>query len=216
MVDNHIREDKNFEWLVEIQDICRKIYSTFNWGKNHENFLQTCIDLDIDRKQLTNFQMTRFANSVRFVFINIREDYQAVRQSLCDIVSSKENSANAKDRGNAEEARTVLRKINSWIYSLCLSGCADLYDMFGCLSNVCQKVDLLPFERYDEVQSLIKTINKMYKTMEHSDCNVNDCKWKRYHADLTAMSEDNKFMGCVIEHVNLGTARQTRLQADQN
>ena len=44
VVDNHIREDKNFEWVVKIQDICRKIYSTFNWGKNHENFLQTCID----------------------------------------------------------------------------------------------------------------------------------------------------------------------------
>ena len=53
---------------------------------NHDNFLQTCIDLDIDMKQLANFQMTGFANSVRFVFMNIRVDYQAVRQSLYDIV----------------------------------------------------------------------------------------------------------------------------------
>ena len=74
-----------------------QIYSTFNWGKNYENFLQTCIDLDIDMKKLTNFQMTRFANSVRFVFINIRNDYKALRQALCEITSSKENSSIAKD-----------------------------------------------------------------------------------------------------------------------
>lgn len=48
-------------------------------------------------KQLTNFQMTRFANSVRFVFINIRIDYKAVRKSLSDVVHSKENSSNSKD-----------------------------------------------------------------------------------------------------------------------
>ena len=64
----------------------------FQLGENHENYLQTGIDLDIDMKQLTNFQMTRFANSIRFVFMNIRVDYQAVRQSLYDIVSSKENT----------------------------------------------------------------------------------------------------------------------------
>ena len=56
----------------------------------------------------------------------------------------------------------------------------------------------------------------MYKTMEHSDCNADDCKWKRYHADLTSMGKDSKFMDCVIDHISIGTARQTRLQSDQN
>ena len=54
-------------------------------------------------KQLTNFEIARFANSVGFVFKNIQMDYQAVRQSPCDIVSSKENCANAKGRGNEEK-----------------------------------------------------------------------------------------------------------------
>ena len=100
--------------------------------------------------------MTRFANSVRFVFMNIRVDYKVVRQFLSDVIHSKENSSNSKDRAKAEEARCVLRKINSWVFSLCLSGCADLYNVFGCLSNVCQKVNLLPFERFDQVQSVVK------------------------------------------------------------
>ena len=216
VIDTHIREDKNFEWLVEIQGVCKQIYSTFNWGKNYENFLQTCIDLDIDMKKLTNFQMTRFANSVRFVFINIRNDYKALRQALCEIISSKENSSNAKDRGKAEEARTVSRKINSWVFSLCLSGCADLYDIFGCLSNVCQKVDLLPFERFDKIQSVIRTISKMYMTIEHTNCHANDCKWKRYHADLISMNTHNRYMDCAIDHVSMGISRQTRLQASES
>ena len=61
VIDTHIREDKSFGWLVEIQGVCKQIYNTFNWGKNYENFLQTCADLDIEMKKLTNFQMTRFA-----------------------------------------------------------------------------------------------------------------------------------------------------------
>ena len=40
IVDNHIREDSSFSWLVEIQAICSEIFSTFNWGKNYENFLK--------------------------------------------------------------------------------------------------------------------------------------------------------------------------------
>ena len=46
---HRIKEDKNFEWLVEIQGVCQQIYGTFNWGKNYENFLQTCIDLDMTK-----------------------------------------------------------------------------------------------------------------------------------------------------------------------
>ena len=82
VVDNHIREDSSFSWLVKIQTICREIYSTFNWSKNYENFLQICEDLNVQMKKLTNFQMTRFANSVRFVFINLRIDYSVVRLAL--------------------------------------------------------------------------------------------------------------------------------------
>ena len=96
-----------------MQTTCKEIYSTFNWGKNYENFLEICADLDIQMKKLTNFQMTRFANSVRFVFINLRADYSAIRQSLADLITTKENSSNAKDRGKTSEAKSVLRTIDS-------------------------------------------------------------------------------------------------------
>ena len=43
-----------------------------------------------------------------------------------------------------------------------------------------------------------------------------ECLYHWVNANLTAMSEDNKFMDWVIEHVNLDTPRQIRLQSDQN
>ena len=64
-------------------------------------------------KNLTNFQTTRFANSVRFVFINLRTDYSAVCQSLTDLIANKENSSNANDRSKAGEAKSISRTINS-------------------------------------------------------------------------------------------------------
>ena len=102
-----------------------QIYTTLNWGKNYEHFLQRCADLDIEMKKLTNFQM-------RFLLFIIRVDYKAVvRQSLREIVSSKQNRINADDRGKAEKANILSRLINSWVFTLCLSGFANLYDNFG-------------------------------------------------------------------------------------
>ena len=92
VVNNHIREDSSFSWLVEIQTICREIFSTFNWGKNYQNFLQICEDLNVQMKKLTNTQMKQFSNSVRFVLINLRIDFSAVRLALVNVIASKENS----------------------------------------------------------------------------------------------------------------------------
>ena len=81
VVDNHIREDSSFSWLVEIQTICRETFSTFNWGKNYESFMQIYGDLNVQMKKLTNFQMT----SVHFVFINLRISYSEVRLTLVHV-----------------------------------------------------------------------------------------------------------------------------------
>ena len=116
-------------------------------------------------KKLTNFQITRFANSVRSVFINLRIDYLAVRLALVNVIASKESSSAVKDRRKAEEAKCVLRKINSWVFCLSLSGCADIYNVYGIFSNICQEVNLLPHERLDRVQDAIAIFLKMMKAL---------------------------------------------------
>ena len=55
--------------------------------------------------------MTRFANSVRFVFINLHIDYSAVQLALVNVIANKENSSVVKDRSKVEEAKCLLRKI---------------------------------------------------------------------------------------------------------
>ena len=89
-----------------------------------------CKDLHIEMKKLKNFQMTRFTNSVCFIFINLRTDY-AIQLALLNVPSSTENSSDIKDRLKAEKTNWVLRKINSWVFCLSISGCADIYNVYG-------------------------------------------------------------------------------------
>ena len=53
IADAHIRKDKNFSWLTNVQEICSEIYNKFNWGKNHELFLDTCKELEMTIASLT-------------------------------------------------------------------------------------------------------------------------------------------------------------------
>ena len=116
VVDNHIRKDSIFFWLVKIETSYREILSMFNWVKNYETFLQICKDLDIEMKKLTNLQMTRSANSVRFVFINLHVDYSAVRLALVNPIASKKKCSAAKGRIKAGDAKCVIRKISSRVF----------------------------------------------------------------------------------------------------
>ena len=166
--------------------------------------------MDIEYRKLTNFQTTRFANSVRFVFINLRDDYGAVKVSMKNVIDAKEISSNADDR-----AKTVLRNINSWVFCLCLSGCADVYNLFGIFAPIRQTVNLLPHERYDDAMAVIAKFVKMLNCMEHRDCPPDEeeksqCLWPRYHADVAAMEMNGE--KTKINHINMGSSRQTRLQ----
>ena len=49
--------------------------------------------------------------------------------------------------------------------------------------------------------------------MDHSECSDKNCRWERYHADISLMSSSGKYMDVSIGNVNIGTSRQTRLTA---
>ena len=129
-----------------------------------------------------------------------------------NVIASKENSSAVKYRSKAEEAKCVLRKINSWVFCLSLSGCADICNVYGIFSNICQEVNLLPHERLDRVQDVIAIFLKMMKALDHSDC-PGKCLWPRYHADLLKMESQKTFMGSEVKYTNIGTVRQTRLHS---
>ena len=64
-------------------------------------------------EQLTNFQTTRFANSVRFVVINIREDFEALVECLVKIQNQLRNSSANKDQEKFRDAGRLLNAIKN-------------------------------------------------------------------------------------------------------
>ena len=153
-----------------------------------------------------------FSGLSKFVFINLRTDYPAVRVAIKNVITSKQNSSDAEQQKKAVEATSILRNINTWEFCLLLSGCGDVYDHYGKFANACQKVNVLPHERYDTAVSIIEKFSTMVKCMNHVDCPVSKCLWPRYHEDLGHMEKDNLYMGTTIDYLNTGHVRQTRLQ----
>ena len=129
-----------------------------------------------------------------------------------NVIASKESSSAVKYRSKAEEAKCVLTKINSWVFCLSLSGSADIYNVYGIFSNICQDVNLIPHERLDRVQDVIAIFLKMMKALDHSDC-PGKCLWPRYHADLLKMESQKIFMSSEVRYTDIGTVRQIRLHS---
>ena len=84
VVDNHIREESSFSWLVEIQTSCGEILSIFNWGKNYEIFFANLQRFGYRDEKTNKLPEEKFANSVHFVFV----DYLAVRLALVNLIAS--------------------------------------------------------------------------------------------------------------------------------
>ena len=83
-MDNHIREESSFSWLVEIQTSCGEILSIFNWGKNYEIFFANLQRFGYRDEKTNKLPEEKFANSVHFVFV----DYLAVRLALVNLIAS--------------------------------------------------------------------------------------------------------------------------------
>ena len=215
-VDTHIRKDESFDWLTNAQNICKDIYSKFNWGKNYELLVETCEQLDVAMKSLTRFHDVRFANSVRFVFINIRADFPAIIACL-ETISMDNEMGDAEAREKANDARRILHSVANKKFCLRLSGIADVYDTFGVLVNVCQKVDVLPYERYDEFHNVLSVMDKMALTLDdHLLCaQYKKCLWPRYHEDLKSLSDSNQYVNVDITRRGDQRAYQTRLTVNE-
>jgi len=68
--------------MVEVHGICKDLYNKFNFGKNRQTLVDICEEMEVRMRQLANFSTTRFANSIRRVTQNVREDFHPVVQSL--------------------------------------------------------------------------------------------------------------------------------------
>ena len=86
--------------------------------------------MDLSMRNLSMFQTTTFKNGVRFVFINLWGNYKALRQALENVINSKDKRFSSDGRSKAAGEEAVRHTIDSWIFCLTLSGCADTYITF--------------------------------------------------------------------------------------
>ena len=236
--DTHIRKDSSNSWLTDVLEICSELYSKFNWGKNYELLLDTCKELELSLASLTKFSKTRFANSVRFVTINSRKDFQIIVKCLQKIVdeNENENSSIGKDRDKAADAERIPKKICTKKFVLELSGISDVYDVFGKIVNICQEVDVLPHERFDKVKAAVAELKDMVEHRDHSKCvesfkkskdfvgdfpesgRINGhCRWPCFHLNLSDLKSQGKYRSIEMKKsfgkksvaTRLSTARRT-------
>ena len=57
--------------------------------------------------QLANFQTTRFANSVRFIMINLRTDYEILLRCLVKIQDNLRDSGDNEDQEKFNNAKRL-------------------------------------------------------------------------------------------------------------
>ena len=62
-------------------------------------------------KKLKKFKMTRFVNTVHFIFVICRVEYSVVRLALVNLTVSKKNNSALKGRSKTEAVKYVSRKL---------------------------------------------------------------------------------------------------------
>ena len=70
--------------------------------------------------------------------------------------------------------------------------------MFGGLSDVCQQVNMLSFERYDRVKLVTEKFQNLFTTIDYSKCPAGKCLWGSYHTDLLLMRSSKTYMDITI------------------
>ena len=86
-------------------------------------------------------------------------------------------------------------------FVLTLSAITDIYDKYGELVNVVQKVNYLPHERFDTFIHVCNKMKSMSERMNHEKCDVKFCSWPVYHRDLKELDNTGEYMGVpIVDH----------------
>ena len=188
--EKNVRKKKENEWATLSGKLCATCFNDFNYGKEYEELKQIADDMDIDFKSPKFHSETRFANSSSKVFNTFFTDLPAIIERYRDIKNENKNSNLQKKRDKASHANDMLKKIDNKKFLLSQAGLCDIYSVFSVVVCDLQKVNQLPFERYDEFQKKLQTFQKMTETVsDHSKCDETNCTWPKLHyhkSDITS------------------------------
>ena len=181
----------------------------FNWGQNYEKIIEECIRLRQEYSILAKTCDTRFANSKRYVFINLLKDLKPVISCL-KATQIKAIDGNAKDRQKGSEAAALSAKISNAKFLFRLSCLADLYNQYGVIVNIVQTVNLLPHERQEMFDAAVQKMRRMAAAVDsHESCPDDEeqrkiCYWPFYHSALQTFEEKSEIHGvAVIDNIEV-------------
>ena len=212
LVDTHLGKQTQFAWLSTITDICVRVFKLFNWGANYERLVEATSLWKMKLLNLVTFCDTRFANSRRKVYLNIHHQLAPIMTCLNNFIEAAERNrvnleaSNSKAREKGDSAKELKGKILNVHFLLLLSGLADVYDQYGVVVNVAQKVHLLPHQRLDQFNQAVSVFKDMLECLEdHSMCakffnssRKGKCLWPLNRMDKRTLEEESQIMGLDI------------------
>ena len=122
LVDTHIREDDNFKFMNKVTEVFAAVFKNFKWRANYEALAEACESLEQVFACPARYSTIRFANSVRKVYMNFRQDYCAIVQCL-EMTKTEKRDGDSKDRQKAADAEKLMNSICNVKFVLTLYIC---------------------------------------------------------------------------------------------
>ena len=181
--EKNVRNKKENEWATKSAQLCASSFKDFNWGKEYEELRQIAENLDIDFKSPKFHSQTRFANSSSRVFNTFFTDLPAIIARYRAIIEENKNSNIQTNKDKVTHANQMLKKLDNKKFLLSQAGLCDIYSLFSAVVCDLQKVNQMPFERYDSFMKKLQLLQKMTETVhDHSQCDSKKCYWPKLHS----------------------------------
>ena len=191
LVDTHIRKEVEFEWLNTITSDIANAFKLINYGKEYEHFIDVADALREDPTFLEKvyssvplfYSKTKFANHCSNVYIQFYKDFPALVGTLKETHLQLRNGT-SREQDKSSKAGQIKNKITSKKFAIHLCGICDIYSQFSSIINILQKVNMLPYVKYEKFQILVKKMEEMSKSiMDHSKC-LEKCGGPYLHGDI--------------------------------
>ena len=167
--DGHIAKMLDFKWVGKTVDTVTDLVGMFRVGKKHFLLQEICERLDIRLAHLTTLPETRMANYKCIVLKNFDIDLQPIILGL-EKIQLEKCGGNKKDREEADNAAAFRAQIYNKKFVLRLTGLCDVYNVYGNIANILQKVNTLPYEKFDLFHKLLTKLRNMIKSVDLSEC----------------------------------------------
>ena len=212
-----------FKWLNDMTLIISKANKFINFGMEFDHFCKVVEEMiekgyDLEMRLPKFFSTTRFANWIYIIYNDFRTNLPALLNTLKQVMADR-GRGDADQKKKVDNAMEIHRSINNMKFALSLSVNCDVYKVYGCLVNILQVVNQLPFTKLDKFREILDLYQEMSETVNIEDCPCSifrpDMKDGDYNVKEEEWGEDWKGVAkqvCCwpIYHHDIGTLKTER------